>query len=219
MNNKECRAFDFDLRAQQNEEHGHFIEGRAIVFGSKYDNGWFDEYIEPGALDKTDLKDVRLLVNHDTSMIPLARSRNNNSKSTMQLIVGAEGMDIRADLDTEGNATAQALYSATGRGDISGMSFMFIVDEDKWEGLDTDHPTRRITSIRQIMEVSAVTWPAYVDTSLSTRSKEETLESASATLENARRRAAEDIAKAKADKEAAERRAKIEQLKLRKASI
>jgi len=189
---KECRTYEFEMRALENEEHGHFIEGRAIVFGQPYDNGYFTEYIDHGALDQTDLKDVRLLVNHDTSMIPLARSRNNNANSTMQLMPNYEGMDIRADLDVERNATSQSLFSATDRGDISGMSFMFVVDEDEWEGLKTEHPIRHIKSIAKVFEVSAVTWPAYEQTTLEARSNAEALESAAETLESARKRAAED---------------------------
>jgi len=216
---KECRAFDFDLRANENEEHGHFIEGRAIVFGQPYDNGWFTEYIDKGALDKTDLKDVRLLVNHDTSMIPLARSRNNNSHSTMQMTVVDEGLDMRADLDTERNSTAQALYSAADRGDVSGMSFMFTVNEDRWEDLESEHPTRHILSIGRVFELSAVTFPAYEQTTLSARSKEEALESAESTLENAKRRAEEEKSKAEADIAEARRKEQIEELKARLQSI
>ena len=193
MKQKECRAFDFTLEARENEKHGHFIEGRAIVFGQPYDNGFFTEYIEPGALDNTDMKDVRLLVNHNTDMIPLARSRNNNANSTMQLSVVPEGgLDIRADLDTERNTEAQALYSATERGDISGMSFMFSVDGEAWENLDADNPVRRITSISRIYEVSAVTWPAYESTTLAARSDSEALESAEDVLENAKANARSD---------------------------
>jgi len=217
--NKECRAFEFELRAEKTEERGCSVKGRAIVFNQPYDNGWFTEYIEPGALDNTDLRDVRLLVNHDTSMIPLARSRNNNANSTMQLSVMEDGMDIRADLDVEGNATAQALYSATNRGDVSGMSFMFTVDKDKWEDLESEHPTRRITSIGKVFEVSAVTWPAYEQTTFEARSKDEALESAEATLESARRNAEEARANAEAELAEAERRAKIEELKLKLKTI
>ena len=199
MSDKECRAFEFEVRAEQNEEHGHFVEGRAIVFGQEYDNGWFTEIIEPGALDQTDLRDVRLLVNHDTSMIPLARSRNNNANSTMQLlVVPNEGMDIRADLDVERNNTAQSLYSAADRGDISGMSFMFTVGEDRWEGLDTEHPVRFITAIKKVFEVSACTFPAYESgTSFEARSRDEVLESAKSALESAREAAEEETRQAR----------------------
>lgn len=182
----EIRAFSFELRAEKNEEHGHFIEGRPIVFGKTYDNGLWTETIAKGALDKTDLRDVRLLVNHNTDMIPLARSRRNNSHSTMQLSPDDEGMAMRADLDTERNAEALSLYSATDRGDISGMSFMFRVDSDIWEDLESEHPKRTITGISKIFEVSAVTWPAYEQTSLEARSHAKALDSAASVLESAR---------------------------------
>ena len=84
METKEIRSFDFEVRAEETEERGHIIEGRAIVYGQRTNLGWYDEIIEDGALDNTDLRDVRLLVNHNTDMIPLARSRNNNANSTMQ---------------------------------------------------------------------------------------------------------------------------------------
>ena len=183
----EIRAFDFEVRAENNEEHGHYLSGRPIVYNSRTDLGWYDEIIEDGALADTDLKDVRFLVNHNTDMIPLARSRNNNANSTMQLaVVDGEGMDIRVDLDVENNADARALYSAVERGDISGMSFMFSTKSDAWEDIDTEHPTRRITDIRKVFEVSAVTFPAYEDTSIQARGLSGALESAKESLESAR---------------------------------
>lgn len=192
----EIRAFNFDVRADQNDEHGHFLTGQPIVYNERTDLGWYDEIIDDGALSETDLRDVRFLVNHNTDMIPLARSRNNNANSTMQLeVMEGRGMSIRVDLDTESNADARSLYSAVERGDISGMSFRFLVDEDSWEEIDTDHPTRHIRSISRVLEVSAVTFPAYEATSIQTRGLSEALESARASLESA-----------KAEAEAVERR-------------
>lgn len=188
MENREIRSFEFEVRAEQNEEHGHFLSGRPIVFDSRTNLGWYDEVIERGALDETDLKDVRFLVNHNVDMIPLARSRNNNANSTMQMSVDNDGMEIRVDLDTENNADAKSLYSAVARGDISGMSFMFSVDKDAWDGADTEHPTRRIRSIRRVMEVSAVTFPAYSQTSIQTRGLSDALDSAKESLESERNR-------------------------------
>lgn len=184
----EIRNLDFEVRAEQNEERGSFITGRPIVYDARTDIGPWDEIIDRGALDNTDLKDVRFLVNHNVDMIPLARSRNNNANSTMQMSVDEEGMEIRVDLDTENNTDAKSLYSAVSRGDISGMSFMFSVDEDIWEDVDTDHPTRHITSIRRVLEVSAVTFPAYAQTSIQTRGLSEALDSAKESLESERRR-------------------------------
>lgn len=191
METKEIRSFDFEVRAEQSEERGNFIEGRAIVYGQTTNLGWYDETIAPGALKDTDLRDVRLLVNHNTDMIPLARSRNNNANSTMQLTVDDEGMKIRANLDTENNADAKALYSAAARSDISSMSFMFIVDKDSWDDLESDHPTRTITGIKRVLEVSAVTFPAYSQTSLEARGLAEALDSAKASLESAKAEARE----------------------------
>lgn len=180
----ERRSYSFEVRAEETEQ-GSIITGRPIVYNSRTDIGFFDEIIEGGALDKTDLTDVRFLVNHDTSRIPLARSRRNNGNSTMQLSVNEFGMDIRVTLDTENNAEARSLYSAVQRGDITGMSFMFGVDDEEWENLDSDHPTRRIKSISTVVEVSAVTFPAYESTEINARSKE-ALDSARSAVETAR---------------------------------
>ena len=187
----EKRSFTFEVRAEENES-GKIITGRPIVYESKTDIGGFDEIIERGALNNTDLTDVRFLVNHDTSRIPLARSRRNNGNSTMQLMVDEAGMAIRVLLDTENNTEARALYSAVQRGDISGMSFMFWADEDRWDDLDSDHPTRHILSISNIVEVSAVTFPAYESTEINARSAE-ALESARSVLDRAREQRAKDL--------------------------
>ena len=181
---KEIRAFDFEVRAEESEERGHILTGRPIVFGQRTDMGWYDEIIEQGALDETDLKDVRFLVNHNTDMIPLARSRNNTDNSTMQMTVDQDGMGIRVDLDVENNAEAKSLYSAVARGDISGMSFMFTVDRDAWDDVDSEHPTRRIRSLQKVFEVSAVTFPAYSQTSIQTRGLSEALDGAKESLES-----------------------------------
>ena len=188
---KEIRTFDFEVKAEQNEEHGHFLTGRPIVYGQRTNIGPYDEIIENGALDSTDLKDVRFLINHNVDMIPLARSRNNNENSTMQMSVDADGMEIRVDLDTERNADAKSLYSAVERGDISGMSFMFIVDKDSWDNADTDHPVRHVRSIRKVFELSAVTFPAYAQTTIQARGLSETLDSVPESLESERTRLAE----------------------------
>lgn len=182
----EIRAFNFEIRAEESEEHGHFLTGRPIVFGQRTDLGWYDEIIEQGALDVTDLKDVRFLVNHNVNMIPLARSRNNTEHSTMQLMPDEDGMGIRVDLDIENNAEAKSLYSAISRGDISGMSFMFVADGDSWDDIDSEHPTRHIRSIKQVLEVSACTFPAYSQTSIQTRGLSDALESAKESLESVR---------------------------------
>lgn len=104
----------------------------------------------------------------------------------MQLSVDPLGLNLDwVNLDTENNAEARALYSAVQRGDISGMSFMFSVDDEEWENLESEHPTRHIRKIGSVVEVSAVTFPAYESTEINARSKA-ALENARSALESAR---------------------------------
>jgi len=194
---KEIRAFNFEVRAEQNEKHGTYITGTPIVFGQVTDMGWYQERIDHQALAGADLKDVRFLIGHNDRGIPLARSRNNNENSTMQMTVTDRGMEIRVDLDTENNAEARALYSAVQRGDMSGMSFAFAVDTDKdsWEDLDSEYPKRTIMSIRKVFEVSAVAFPAYEQTDIQAASEGGPLDSVRASLESAKQRLANERAK------------------------
>ena len=201
------RNYEFECRAENDSERGSILVGRPIVYDSKTDiGGWFEEVIERGALDKTDLTDVRFLVNHDTSKIPLARSRKNTENSTMKLTVDDDGMGIRVSLDTENNSEARNLFSAVERGDISGMSFMFSIRDEEWENIDSDYPTRRIKGISSVIEVSAVTFPAYEETSISARDK--------GALENARK-AVETAKEERKSVETDSKEVELEKLKLK----
>lgn len=184
-NNIIKRSYSFEVRAEE-QDGGRVITGRPIVYGSETDLGWFREIIDQGALDEADLTDVRFLVNHNTDMIPLARSRRNNGNSTMKMSVDLMGLNLDyVKLDTENNMDARALFSAVERGDLTGMSFMFTIEDEEWQDLDTESPLRRIKRIGKVYEVSAVTFPAYEATEINARDKA-ALDSARATLENAR---------------------------------
>lgn len=188
----ERRSYSFEVRAEDTEE-GSILTGRPIVYNSRTNLGWFDEIIESGALDQADLTDVRFLVNHNTVMIPLARSRRNNGNSTMKLTPDVFGLNMDfVKLDTQNNMDAKALRSAVGRGDITGMSFMFSVDDEEWEDLESDHPTRHIRKIGSVVEVSAVTFPAYESTEINARSKE-ALDNARSALDKARQQTAKPL--------------------------
>lgn len=179
------RSYSAEFRVEENEEAGNIVVGRPIVYDEKTNLGWFEEIIERGALDEADLKDVLFFVNHDISKIPLARSRNNNKNSTMQLKVDDAGLEIKAKLDIENNTEAKNLYSAISRGDITGMSFMFVIDDEEWENLDSDLPLRHIKKISIVREVSAVCFPAYEATTINARDKV-ALDNAKVALESAR---------------------------------
>lgn len=189
----ERRFYSFNPTTEKREDGTAQIGGRPIVYNSPTDiGGWFREIIMPGALDGADLRDVPLLVNHDDDMIPLARSRRNNGNSTMQIGVDDRGLTFTAEIDTARNATAAELYSAIERGDVDGMSFAFTVENERWEGLETDYPTRYIEKLTKIYEISAVTFPAYESTDIYARSKE-ALESARSAVDTARQQQAEGV--------------------------
>ncbi|GAB6170932.1 hypothetical protein JCM15765_04100 [Paradesulfitobacterium aromaticivorans] len=166
---------------------GGVIEGHAAVYDQKTNIGdWFFEIVERGAFDGCNFDDVLFTANHELWDIPLARSRRNNSNSTLQLNLDDQGLFIKANLDIDNNAEAKSLYSAVKREDITGMSFIFYVSEERWEDLDTDMPTRHIEKIAKVREVSAVNYPAYTGTDINARSDQSALENAKKALDNAR---------------------------------
>ena len=202
-NKREVRKMLFEVRAEENlVNHKASLVGLPIVYGQVIQYGWRREVIDPGAVDEnTDLTDVPFLIGHNTGMVPLARSRNNNENSTMQLKRVENGLEIRVDLDIENNQDAKTLYSAVKRGDITGMSFMFTVDKSMWEDEDSDNPIRRIMHIDKVFEVSAVAFPAYDETKLQAAGKDPTLESDEDPLESALKRELQEDRDAKRNDE------------------
>ena len=210
MHNKEIRTLQTEVRAEESEDRGAVITGYPIVFEQEIDMGDWREVIDAGSMeDGSVLRDVALLANHDSGMLPLARSRRNNGNSTMKLTPDQKGVAMRAALDTEHNPKAQEAYSAVTRGDITGMSFAFITNEERWEDLDTEKPLRRIMSFSRIFEVSIVTNPAYSGTSVQAASEGDALESVRASLESARQQLADERA---AQAETVRRMAALERL-------
>lgn len=186
------RSFNAEVRAagEDSEKKGHVVEGLAAVYEQETRIadyfGEFIEVIRKGAFDDCDFSDVRLLVNHDFNGIALARSRRNNKSdkpNTMQLSVDDAGVHITADLDTENNEQARAVYSAISRGDMDGMSFCFYVEEDgqRWTK-ENGVERREILKVSKVIEVSVVNFPAYSGTNIDARS----LDSDKRALENAR---------------------------------
>ena len=131
--------------------------------------GAYTEVIRRGALDEADISDSRLLFGHDTNRVPLARA-----PKTMQLTVSPVGLSMSAQLpNTE---EARAVHTAVQRGDLSGMSFAFVVPPggDKW---DLRNKVREILKIKKILEVSVVNFPAYPAASVEARAAMQALDS------------------------------------------
>lgn len=175
----------YELTEARAEAEGNVIEGHAAVYGQTTNIGnWFYEIIAPGAFDRTDLSDVALYLNHNIDALPMARSRKSIPDSTMKVSPDDRGLFMAASVDTENNMDARALKSAIVRKDVTGMSFSFLVGDEEWQGLDLDMPTRTIKTVAKVIEVSAVTYPAYTGTDIDARS--DSLESDKAALERAK---------------------------------
>lgn len=124
--------------------------------------GSYIEIIHRGALDGCDLSDSTLKVNHNDLMVPLARAGR-----TMRLEVTDSGLHMVASLAGD-NQTARETYSAVKRGDLTGMSFAFVVP-DGGSRYDSETNTRHITQISKVLEVSIVDRPAYPTASVEAR--------------------------------------------------
>ena len=153
--------------ADGESENDHaVIEGLASVF---YDGTekteyqlWSDtvERIMPTAFDRAlkEKDDVRGLFNHDPSEI-LGRTK----AGTMKLSKSKEGLTYRIDAPQ----SAGPLVEAIKRGDVSGSSFSFIIDELTWReekvAKGVTRFVREINSV-QLFDVGPVTFPAYDQT-------------------------------------------------------
>lgn len=135
-----------------------FIAGYALIFNSPTligeKNGIkYYETIEKEALTNCDLTDIVLRYNHDDKTQLLARTSNN----TLTVKVDDIGLYIEATIAN--TTTGRDIYELIKRGDISKMSFGFIVDKDSYKG-----NVRHIEAIKAIKDVSVVDFPAYDDT-------------------------------------------------------
>ena len=140
------------------------LRGYASVFNkNSVDLGGFVEQIAPGAFNKAlETSDTRALINHDPNLL-LGRQKNKS----LRLYQNRHGLLFFVDLLSD-DSLAQAVEARVKRGDWSGCSFAFIVEKDKWQLAkkpgDTD--LRIVTEIRALWDISIVTQPAYIDTSV-----------------------------------------------------
>lgn len=149
------------------------ISGYAVVF-----NAWsvpmtdgrgrkFKERVAPGAFDRVlaGNPDIRALWNHNPDY-PLGRTTNG----TLALRNDGTGLRfaLRPDPDTFWGASAVA---AIRRGDVSGMSFSFVVADngDTWAKPELDGLAQRTLLDTDLLEVSPVVFPAYPQTSAQVR--------------------------------------------------
>lgn len=143
------------------------LVGNPIVYDSPTtinlpEGGSYTEVIARGALDDCDLSDSTLIYNHDQSRVPLARAGR-----TMRLERTEKGLHMVAELSGD-SSHAREVYSAVKRGDLSGLSFAFVVPEGGSD-FDAMSNTRTIRRIAKVYEISVCPFPAYQEASVEAR--------------------------------------------------
>ena len=149
------------------------LEGYAAVFNSETDLGHFREVIKPGAFDDVMTNDVRALINHDPNLI-LGRTENG----TLELSTDERGLKYRVKLGNQ--SYAKDFYESVKRGDISQSSFAFTIEEQSW---NEERTVRSVDKVRQLLDVSPVTYPAYAAATVQAREQQLELDEAIAVAE------------------------------------
>lgn len=150
------------------EVEGERFHGHASVFNSRTAIGnplkWgFYEEIKSGAFTKTlGESDPRMLIDHNPSLVV-----SRVSAGTLLLFQDKTGLAVDSALDTELSYVSDLKANLRNK-NITGMSFGFMVVKDEWktekvstsDGQDADVEVRIIHEVK-LIEVSAVTFPAY----------------------------------------------------------
>ena len=155
---------DFSTRAEGDDL---YIEGYFAVFNSTYEIcSGIVEIIAPGAFADTLGEDIRALTNHDTTLV-LGR----NKAGTLTLKEDTHGLwgSIRIN---SSDSDAVNTHSRVARGDVDQCSFGFYIEKEDREVLPNGTVRYTILKVR-LLEVSVVTFPAYEETSVSARTRQE----------------------------------------------
>ena len=167
----EFRSLTSELRAE-GDEKSLTIRGYAALFNSlsKPLNG-YRERIAPGAFARSirEGADVKALINHDASHL-LGRTKNG----TLKLEEDSRGLKFVCILNPD-NQASRDYHASIKRGDLDECSFAFTVPEngDVWDEAQDENGLRyqrRTLRDVNLMDVSAVTYPAYDATSVGARS-------------------------------------------------
>lgn len=156
--------------ADGSAEWPEYVEGVAAVVDQTTDIGWFEERIAPGAFDEAlKTSDIRALGNHDPNIV-LGRT----ASGTAEVWVNETGQLAYRFKPDQGNPTHVSWVRSIQRGDISHSSFAFTVDISQWSMSDKygDMGLRTIVKVKELFDVSPVTYPAYASTSISARDEE-----------------------------------------------
>ena len=166
MVKREERCADVTELRVQPEGESAVIEGHAAIFDSlSQDLGFmfpFKERINKGAFKSSlEKDDIRALWNHDANYV-LGR----NKAGTLELTETNKGLRVR--IHPPDTQWARDLTESIRRGDVTQMSFGFVVEKETWS-VEGKEDIRTLEQVK-LYDVSPVTFPAYLDTDVGVRS-------------------------------------------------
>lgn len=157
-----------DIQTRSDDNDGLYIEGYFSVFNEIY-NVWpgATESIREGAFTEAlKVDDVRALYNHNTDLV-LGRV----SAGTLELKQDDRGLYGRIKVNRN-DTDAMNAYERIARGDITGCSFGFDIEE-QIETISEDGSIHfELTKISPLYEVSPCVFPAYEATHIEARGKD-----------------------------------------------
>ena len=158
--------------AEQGEEKNYVVEGYATTFDSPYELYKDGKYIVMEQVDRNAFAEAYtddVIFQYDHSGMVYARTRNE----TLKLDMDEHGLKVTADLGS--TEASRGVWDAIDKGLIDRMSFAFTVAEDEYQENEQTNGDmiilRTIKKIGRLYDVSAVSFPANEQTSISARSK------------------------------------------------
>ncbi|MBB2819004.1 HK97 family phage prohead protease [Rhizobium phaseoli] len=164
MKNFEKRSHIGDVEHRADSEKRTLVGYAAVFERLAMIGSYFQEKIAPGAFASAIGGDIRALVDHDPGRV-IGRTKSGT------LRLAEDGTGLRVEIDLPNTTDGNDLWELVERQDISGMSFGFRVTKETWDETG-DVPVRTIQAL-ELIEVSAVAFPAYDDTTIGVRSLEE----------------------------------------------
>jgi hypothetical protein len=147
---------------------GQKLTGYAIKFGTQAKLRGFTETFTADAFKSvlaSPKLDCRYLAEHDPGRI-----MGRTTAGTLRLWVDSVGLRYEVDLpDTQ---AARDLYTSIERGDVTGSSFGFLCGPNDCTWTETRSGVlRTVNNVQDLTDVSAVTYPAYPESTVEARHK------------------------------------------------
>lgn len=163
----------------QIEVSDRLVSGYAVVFDTWSNDLGFYEKILKGAITEETIKrsDVICKLNHDDQKV-LARSKYGEGS----LILEVDDKGLKYTFEAPRTQYGDELLEYLRRGDITGSSFAFTIEEDEFSyqwPFDKDADPvlcREVIKVDKLFDVSPVFTPAYEKTSVANKRKLEEVE-------------------------------------------